>query len=401
MRFWPRREIETKDATLASPDDELLALFGIPAGPIAVSKEQALTVPAVNCAIRVISEACATLERSVMLVGEDGKLTPDNKHPAAKLLRDSANPWTSSFEFVRDLVAQALTNDPGGLAWVNRVDRKPLEIIHYRTGKIACAVADTGEPKYRLSLTAGSRELPADDVIHVRNPFSKCPLSLAANAIGTAWYMEQHAGRLFKNGARPSGVVSFPKGVRLGEKGDKNFKSGFEKAYAGAENAGKILRLWDGATWAAMELKSTDAQFQELRTFQILEIARAFRVPPQMVYELGRATWANSEQMGKEFLTFCLEPHLQALEAAFNRALFSEEERDRYTVRFDRDDLTRGSLVDRATAISSLRSAEVITGNEGRDWLDMERMAGADTLKNPNINTLTIARGGPNGSRAS
>jgi HK97 family phage portal protein len=395
MRFWPRRDIESKDATLAAPDDDLLALFGVTTGPIAVSKEQALTVPAVNRAIRLISEACATLARSVMLVGADGNLEPDEKHPAAKLLLHGVNAWTPTFDFIRDLVAQTLTSDAGGLAWVNRVDGKPIEVIHYRPGKIQVTVADTGEMQYRLSLTSGARELRPADVIHLRNPFSKCPLSLAANAIGVAHHMEGHAGRLFKNGARPSGVVSFPKGVRLGEKGDKNFRRGFDQAYAGVENAGKILRLWDGAEWKPMILTSTDAQFQELRVFQNVEIARAFGVPPGLLFELDRQTWSNGEQQAKEFLSYSLEGHLQALEGALAFALFTPEERERYRVVFDRDDLTRVSLTERATAINSLRASEVISANESRAWLDMSPRAGGDEFKNPNITTTktTTTRG--------
>ena len=378
MRIWPfSHKAPMEQKSLAEPDGELLAMFtGITPGA-GISAATALTVPAVAAAVRVISEAAATLDIRVIRTEDDAD---DNDHPVAKLLHGDVNDWLSAYELIRDLVAQALTSDQGGMAWVNRVDGKPAEIIHYRPGVMSVMVEETGEPKFML----GGRPIPARDIIHLRGPFSRCPLTLAREAIATAHVMEAHASRLFRNGARPGGVIEFPKG--LGDEGLKKMKAAWRAAHEGAENTGKTAILWDGATFKAMTLNSTDAQFLELRKFQILEIARAFRVPPSMLFELDRATWSNSEQMGFEFLTYTLEPWLQALEAALSRALFTPEERGSYRILFDRDDLTRASLTERATAISSLISARVLNPNEGREWIDLAPYAGGNEFANPHIN---------------
>jgi HK97 family phage portal protein len=382
MRLWPRQFFETKTATLASPDADLLALFGVMAGPLSVSIAEALSVPAVSCAVRVISEAAASLDRRVMLV-EGEKLTPDDKHPVAKLLRGNVNPWTPAFDFVRDLVAQCLASDAGGVAWINRVDGRPAEIIHYRAGAISVSVEDTGEPKF----TINSKPLDPRDVIWLRGPFTKCPITMANRAIAVAYFMETHAGYLFKYGAKPGGVIEVP--GALGEKAVKNVKAGWSKAHEGAEKTGLTAVLWGGAKFNPITLSSTDAQFLELRNFQIVEIARAFRVPPDMLYDLSRATWSNIEHQNKAFLAFTLEPYLQALEGALSLALFGEDEHERYRIVFDRDDLTRASLTERATAINSLRASEVINANEARSWLDMQPRPGGETFENPNITTTT------------
>lgn len=355
----------------------MLALFtGLTPGS-GISAATALTVPAVAAAVRVISEAAATLDIRVIRTEDHAD---DNDHPVARLLQGDVNDWTSGYELIRDLVAGALTRDQGSMAWVNRVDGKPTEIIHYDPSVITVEYADTREPKYRLS----NRPVPASDIIHLQGPFSRCPLTLAREAIATAHVMEAHASHLFKNGARPGGVIEFPKS--LGDESLKKMRMAWRAAHEGSENAGKTAILWEGATFKAMTLNSTDAQFLELRKFQILEIARAFRVPPSMLFELDRATWSNSEQMGFEFLTYTLEPWLHALEAALNRALLTPEERGSYRILFDRDDLTRASLTERATAISSLISARVLNPNEGRDWIDLPPYAGGEDFENPHIN---------------
>src|SRR5689334_5531798 len=96
--------LETK--SLASPDQALLEIFGLQqttAAGICVSPESALQCPAVDAAVRITSEAVATL-------------SPGDALP------DTFNPWTSRFEGLRQLVADALLLDVGGLLWCNRVD---------------------------------------------------------------------------------------------------------------------------------------------------------------------------------------------------------------------------------------------------------------------------------------
>lgn len=376
-------QIETKSGTSVPQDWLVELLTGTVAGSPIVSAATALTVPAVSAAVRVISEAVATLDVKIVRVDDDGKEVADNQHPAHGLLTGQANDWLSSFEFLRDLVSQALCNDAGGFAWVNRVGGKPIEIIHYDAGNISVQYdpSGTGEPIYRLN----GRLINAADVIHLRGSFSRCPLTLARTAIGAAHVMETYAAKMFQNGARPGGVIEFPK--NLGDDGLKKMKAAWKAAHEGADNAGKTAILWDGASFRSLTMNSTDAQFLELRRFQIEEIARAFNIPAPMIGDLTRATWSNSEQKAKEFLSYTLEPWLKALEAALRRALFNRDERKNWKVVFDRDDLTRADLAQRATAYSSLIASRVINPNEAREWEGMQPYADGHAFINPNINT--------------
>lgn len=377
--FWPFSLLEKK--SLSSPTDEEYALFTGGAASPTVSTARALTVPAVQSCIRLISEATASLDIGVEKLSA-GVWSADENHPVAKLLADQPNDWSSTFELIRDLVATALTNDKGALAWVNRIGGEVREIVRYEPAHFTVDYSGDGrlEPTYRIN----NVKQAAGDVIFLRSEFSRCPLSLASDAIGTAKAMETHAKRLFENGARPSGVLETA--AKLGDEAAKTMGKAFKAAMAGAENAGKIPVLWDGTKFSPLTLNSTDAQFLENRKFQVIETCRAFRVPPSMIYELDRATWSNGEQQGREFLSYTLEPWLRLLEAAMRRALFTPEERAIYRIRFDRDDLTRADLTARATAISSLVSAKVINPNEGRNWLGMAPYDGGDDFANPHIN---------------
>lgn len=75
---------------------------------VAVSSETALRVPAVAAAVRTISEAAACLNVKVVEIGTDGTETEVPSHPAAALLRNEANEWTSGFELIHSIMVDAL-----------------------------------------------------------------------------------------------------------------------------------------------------------------------------------------------------------------------------------------------------------------------------------------------------
>ena len=236
MFNWLRKS-KVEEKSLSSPESWLLELFG--SSPtqsgVSISAESALRVPAVNAAIRLISEAAASLDVEVRSIADDGTETVEKNHPVAFLLREP-NEWLSGFEFRRDLIVDALCVDAGGLAWVNRVGGRPVEIIHYTRGSIQVEYdAQTRQPNYRLN----GQPLRSGDVVHLRSPFNRSPLSLAREAIGVAVVLERHAARLFGRGAKPSGALIFPKGM-----GDEAVKK--------ARAAWQGNRVWLSSLWSAL-----------------------------------------------------------------------------------------------------------------------------------------------------
>lgn len=385
MRIWPfsRKAISPEQKSLASPDAAMEAFFGLSptSSGVVVSSQSALRVPVVANSVQLISEAVASLDIFVKRIEGDTEIdVPD--HPALDLLRNESNGWTTGFEMIRQIVADALMSDAGGLAWVNRVDGEPREIIRYRQGVMAFDIdVETGERSYRV----GSQPVASRDVIHLLPPLGQSPLTLAREAIGIAIALDRHAGRLFTRGAKPSGALKFPKGI--GEEAVKKIRAAWRATHEGEDSGGQTVILYDGAEFEPFTFASTDAQFLENRRFQIEEIARAFNIPAPMVGDLSRATWANSEQKGREFLSYCLEPWLRGLEGALRRALLGDDERQTHVIRFDRDDLTRADLSTRATVINSLIASQTINPNEGRSWIGLPPRDGGDEFINPNIET--------------
>lgn len=380
FKIFSRKAHSPETKSLASPDAALAELFGLAlttSTGIVVTTSEALRVPAVAASLQLISEAVASLDVMVKRI-EDGTEVDVPDHPLLGLLRGEANDWTTGFELIRQIVVDALMSDAGGMVWVNKVGGEPRELIRYRTGALTFDLdADTSERRYRLQ----NRPIPARDVIHLLPPLGRAPLSLARNAIGTAIALGMHVEGLFSNGARPSGILSIP------AQGKDQVQAARDawNATHGSGQGGKTAVLINGATFTPLTMTSTDGQVIENRKFAIEEIARAFNIPAQMIGMLDRATWSNSEQKGREFLSYTLEPWLLGLEGALRRALFSDVERATHVIRFDRDDLTRADLSTRATVINSLIASRTINNNEGRSWLGLPPRDGGDEFINPNI----------------
>lgn len=386
MKGWFRNLFSLKGWTLAAAPEELRALFGATptASGIAVTAETAMRVPAVACAVRQIAESVASLPIIVKQVLDNGDTEEVPDHPVAALLNRDWNDWTSAYEGKLAVGIDALCRDAGGIAWVNRIDGRPREIIHYRPGTISVTYADTGEPSYALSTTAGQRPLTPADVIHIRAFGPQCPVTLAREAIGIAMAQERYAGNLFSSGGRPSGTITVPS--KLSPQAATRIGESWRAAHAG-ESAGRTAILEEGAKFEALSFASTDLQFLELQKFQVEQIARAFKVPPHMLYEMGRATWSNAEQLGLEFIAYTLQPWLEVWQGALRRALFSPEERARYRIEFETDDLTRADIGSRAEAYSSLIASRVINPNQARRWEGLAPYDDGEAYVNPNITT--------------
>lgn len=395
MLWWRNdKRNEQKAATLAQPSAFLLELFGAAPGAsgVPVTPESALRVPAVHCAVRCIAEAVGQLPVHLYRRAEDGSRARDTDHPAHPLLHLDANGWTSAAELREELTTDALLTG-NGYAFVNRVEGRPVELLRLKPSTVTVMVdTETGEPTYLVSDGAMQRTLAREDILHVRNISGSTgdgvvglsTVTLAREAIGLALVMEQHAAKLFGNGARPSGLLKAP--GKLSADAAKRIGESWRAAHTG-ENAGRTAVLEEGMEWQALALTSTDAQFLELRQHQIEEIARAFRVPPVLLMDYGRATWSNSEEMGRQFLTYTLAPWLRRWEGAIRRTLFSPEERGTYAAEFDTTDLLRTDLSARASAYSTLIQSRVLSPNEARARENLAPYPEGDRFENPNTTT--------------
>lgn len=356
---------------VAAPQAWLQEWGGLPAvaGP-AVTPTSAMSVPAVHSAVGLISGAIGSLPMKLYRELDGGGRTEAKDHPAYGLCHDDANPWTSAGQLRAQLVTDALLRGAGyGLV---RRDQKgePYEILRLQPEAVAIVLDQlTGEPFFRITTAIGHEIVSHTDIVHVPAPCTLdgitgiAPIQRARNAISLALALEAHASRIFKNGARPSGVITAP--ALKTREGAQSVGITFVKQHSD-ENSGGVAVLYNGHTFTPTEFKSVDQEFMAQRAFQVHEIAKAFNVPPTLIGELAKATLSNSEQMGRQFLTMTLMPWICTIRDAFGRTLLSRDERKSYSIDFVTDGLLQADSPARAQFYAAMVSNGIFTPNEIR-----------------------------------
>lgn len=376
-------QAEEKAYSLSSP--EVFELFGVRPtySGLNISGMGGLYVPAVLQAVRLISETIGSLPCKVYRETGDVK-EPARDHSAYRITHKRANEWTGAGELRTVLTADALIHGHGFAKVVRYESGRPFELHRLKPENVTILEDDvSGAPVYRVSGSAGVRDYPHTEILHIRSFLGASPVSLGKEAIGLAAILERHGAKFFSAGAKPSGIISNekPQGTEAGTKTIENMRKSFREWLKGGTS--DPLFLDSGWRFEAPAMTSTDAQYLENRAFQIDEIARIFGVPPHLLFQLDRATWSNAEQMGATFLQLCLRPWLDRWQDAYSTVLLTEDEQENHYFEFVTADLERADAAGRAEIYSKLIAARVYTPNEIRARENMPPLPGGDELMNP------------------
>ncbi len=368
---------ETKAISLTDP--EAFELFGSTptASGIHVSGNSALRVPAVACATALISETIGALPVKVHL-SETKEAAKE--HAAYRLVHDEVNEWTSAGQFREDLTTDALLTGNGFAQIVRLDDGTPFEMHRLEPATVHTDYEPDGEPFYTVQTANGPRRYSYRDILHIQPFGGVSPIKLGRESIALALAFEQHVASLFANGARPSGIIKSEKALDVEAK--KKIAGSWFNTHSGRNTGGTAI-LDEGMTYDQLSMTLADAQFAENRLEQIREIARVFRVPPTMLFELTRGTWSNTEEMARQFHAITLKPWLVSWTWAYARVLFTPEERTDYYIEFVTDDLLTTNSAARAAAYGQYRSMGAMTANEVRSGLNLAPLPDGNSLSNP------------------
>jgi len=372
----------SKEKKAHSIENILLDIKNAASG-ISVNPRNATEVPAVHCAVGIISEKSGDLpaklyHRETRVAAKD--------HPAYRLIHDEASPFVSASQLRIDLTHDALLWGNGYAFVVRSSDQRPLSLQRLEPWTVQNRTYDDGTPYYVVTTAKGPVPYEYTDILHLQ-PFDKvAPIYSGRKAIALAMAFERHLESLLANGGRPSGIITAKKSLESSAK-TKILESWFNSQ--SGKNTGNTALLDEEMGYLELAMKLTDAQFAENRLEQIREISRAFRIPPTMLFELTRGTWSNTEEMSRQFYTMTLKPWLTAWTWAYSKVLLTPEERDEFYIEFITDDLLTTDFMKKATALGQYRSMGALTGNEVRAMLNMPPHPDGDSLSNPHITTTT------------
>ena len=361
-------------------DDILRDIFGqsnSKAGqPVNVRTALELTT-VLGCA-RVIAEGISQVSWKVYQKDANGSRREAVEHPLYYILKRRPNDWQTSFEF-REQLAFHLVLTGNAFVFVNRVAGRVVELLPYEPGAVEVKRNTDLTISYTLTLADGHRvAVPSANMWHIRGPswngyLGLEAVQLARNAIGLALATEEFGSSLFKNGARPGGLLTSEQA--LNPETANQIKQAWAAAQSGSGNAMKTALLSHGLKYTPLSQTADEAQFNETRKRAIHDICAAFRVNPIMVMQTeGTASYASVEQMFLAHLTHTLMPWFERIEQSAEVNLLTRQEAvDGYYTKLDARGLMRGTAKDRAEQLQIMRQNAVITGNEWREFEDLPR----------------------------
>jgi len=231
------------------------------------------------------------------------------------------------------------------------------------------------------------KELSTDDVLHIAGSIlmpgdlkGRSPIDTLKENIGLAISLESFAARFFGQGTTQNGVIEYP-GALTAEQAE-NLSKSFDRQHKGFRRAHKTGILSGGATFKPTMVANDQAQMLDSRRLAVEDIARAYRVPTDMIgLNNGGQSYNSIEQKQIAFVTHTLRPWLAKLEDAFSTLL-----PDTAYLAFSTDDLLRGDYATRIEGYAKLLQNGVLSANEVRRKENMRPVDGGDVVRVPLTN---------------
>jgi len=379
MFNWLTNIFEQKDAPTVGWAALVDASIQTAAG-ITVSPTTALKCTPVLAGITVRAQTLGSLPIHLYQRNPDGGKDRATDHPLHRLLHDRPNPWTSAAGLVVQLEMDAILHGSGFAVAVRAGGDKIIELIRLEPTSVACESDQASEPRYSVTLKGGGQRVYGwQDILHVPALGGLSVIKQSSDAIGLYMALEKHGARIFGNGGRPSGILKY--GKRLTKEGLERLRERWTTNHAG-DASGKTAVLEDGVEFEPLTFSSVDLQFQELRAFQLVEIARSLGVPPMLIMDFGRATWSNSEQMAQAFLTFTILPRIKVWQGAISR-LLSAADQAKYFPEFLVDELVKAAIAERFQAYAVAATNGILSPNEIRSMENRPPYPGGDEFRLP------------------
>ncbi len=347
----------------------------------AVTADSALQLSAAWACVRLISETIATLPLNLYSEQADGTRVVAKTQQLYTILHSQPNAENTAVEFWEVIVASMLL-------WGNGYARKvmsagllvSLELMLPQRTQVKRLTS--GALQYTYQNRDGTTDvLSEDDVLHFRG-FSLDGLMglsvirYASEVLGNATAANKTSSSVFKNGLRPSGVLSTDQILQKEKRTE--IRTDLQQQFGGAMQAGKTMVLEAGMKYQPVTMNPGDVQLLETRAFNVEEICRWYRVPPYMVGHSEKSTsWGTGiEQQMLGFLTFTLRPWLTRIEQTIKKGCIGPADRGRLTAEFSVEGLLRADSAGRASYLSTMTTNGLMTRDEARKKENLPPMGG-------------------------
>lgn len=345
-----------------------------------VTFESAMQLSAVWACVKLLAETVASLPITIYKTNFKGRLVDEN-HPLTALFKGKPNRYQTKVEFFETLVLNLILHG-NAYCFIERRGGVIVSLLPMMSAQVRTLLLPDGSVVHEYYKEAGVDVLAAESVWHLKlmgnGIIGLSPMDYQRNTLGIAQAAEGAVTKIYRNGAKPSGVLTMDR-VLTKEQRDM-IRANFASLTTGEDD--RLMVLEGGVKFEAISLSPQDIELLASRKFQIEEICRWYGVPSVMINDTTSTTvWGSGiQQIVEGFYKLTLRPLLEKIEASILANLMSPVEAMRREVEFDFEALLRTDLKSRLESYRIGVQAGILTPNEARADEGRPPLDGGDQL---------------------
>lgn len=328
-----------------------------------ITREKALTLPAVSGAVDLIANSIASMPVKLYKY-RDGKVEEQERDSRVKLLNGDTGDTLDAFQLKHAMVEDYLLGK-GGYCFINR-NRNEVTSLHY-VADIYISVLKNFKPIFKDYdiLVEGRSYKPYQFVKILRNTHDGSEgvgLTVeVSKALETAYQTLLYQLGLVKSGGNKKGFLKSQR--KLGQDEIDVLKSAWRRMYS--DNSENVVVLNNGLEFQEASFSSVEAQMDQNKNTLDRQIFSIFHIHPE-----------NFDLTFKE----AIYPIVKAFETALNRDLLLEKEKKNMFFEFDVKEIIKANLSERYSAYKLAKETGFMTLNEIRRAENMEYVEGLDVV---------------------
>jgi len=262
-------------------------------------------------------------------------------------------------------------------------EARPVALIPYHPNQVTIKFSDgrywyTFRKRHRNS---GTKNITVDSsrVIHFKGlgfdgVRGESVISAMKNNLGLAIAAQNQGAQFYKDGMKLDGVIQTQHKMETDAK--SNMRTSYEKTYLADEK--RLMILDAGMEYKSIGIPQGDAQYIETRKFGLADVARMFRVPPPLLYDLDKASFNNISELIQSFVKFSLVPWIVNFDQEMNDKLFFESEKGTIFTKLNVEGLLRGDIKVRGEFYQKMIMNGILSPNEVRTKENMNPYEGGE-----------------------
>jgi len=345
-----------------------------------VTYDSAMQLSAVWACVKLLSETVASLPLTIYKKTPDGRVVHET-HALTTLFNGKVNRYQTKIEFFETVMLNLIVNG-NAYCVIERVGGRIISLLPIMSAQVEPMMLDDGAMVYNYQNDQGMAVFAAENIWHLKlmgnGTIGMSPLAYQRNSLGIAQAAEGAVTKIYRNGAKPSGVLSIDRMLTPEQR--EKVRANFNTLTTSTDD--RLMVLEGGMKFDSVSLSPQDIELLDSRKFQIAEICRWYGVPSVMVNDSsGTSVWGSGiEQVMQGFYKLSLRPLLEKIEASILVNLMTAAERDRMDVAFDFDALLRADAKSRYESYRVAITNGLMTPNEARAMEHLPEKEGGDQL---------------------